>query len=73
MKEFVLGDKGLHELEQCELKELHGGNPIINYVFNFLKSCVWDYVFSPTNGSQSVHPGPRQNPDGTYICTSDNA
>lgn len=73
MKELVIGDHGLQELNHCELKSLHGGNPIINYVFGVLKGWAWNLVFSPDQGTQNSHPSAPQNPDGTYICTSDNA
>ena len=73
MKELEFRCSGLQELKQTELKELHGGNPIIEFIWDFIKSTAWNYVFSPTNGSQSVHPSAPRNPDGMYICVSDNA
>jgi hypothetical protein len=73
MEELDFYDQGLHELKQTELKELNGGNPIINFLVNFIKECAIDYAFSPDRGSYFNHPSAPQNPNGMYICVSDNA
>ncbi len=73
MKDVELMSQKFQELDQTELLELKGGNPIINYIFGFLKARLFDFVFSPDQGSHFSHPSAPRNPDGMYICTSDNA
>ncbi len=73
MRKYELLNQGFQELKQIELQELKGGNPIIEYILSFLKGRAWDFVFSPDQGSHFSHPGAPRNPDGVYICASDNA
>jgi hypothetical protein len=73
MKELEICKQEFVELQQTELRELRGGNPIIDFVWGVLRGWAWDYIFSPTQGSQTSHVSAPRNSDGTYICVSDNA